>query len=151
MSAICVAESTAGVVVVRKEESSVTCVPCVFAERMVDRGESAPQVVDRHRALTTQVGLQIGHQQGAGHSLARDISQYQRQVAFAELQKIVVAPHPLPELGCSRRYTQASSSPVIFAERAALAPLGQFPFHGPLGDPLPSAPPSFRQDVCSLE
>ena len=53
MSTIRVAESAAGVIVVRKKESRVTCVPSVFAERVVYGGEGAPQVVDRHGALTT--------------------------------------------------------------------------------------------------
>src|SRR6516162_9512644 len=96
MSAVHIAESAAAVVIISKKESRVTGIAGVFAERVVDRSECPPQIVDRDRTLTSQVGLQIGHEQGARHSFARDISQHQRQVAFTELYKIVVVPAHCP-------------------------------------------------------
>src|SRR6516162_5491662 len=57
---------------------------------MVYGSEYSSKVVGVHRALTAQIGLQIGHQQGARHSFTGNVSHHQRQTPLPKLKKVVV-------------------------------------------------------------
>src|SRR5579863_1133964 len=101
MSTIRIADLAAGVIVIGKEESGVTGLVGTLVEQAVDRVEQLWQVVNRHRILTAQVGLEIGHQQCTGKPLPRDIRQYQAKAPRRQLQKVVIVPAHLPCLNAA--------------------------------------------------
>ena len=83
MSAIHIAQTTAGIVVIGKEQRGVTAVTAVLIEQLIHGLEQSRQVVQGYGVLAAQVGLEIGHQKSAGYPLARDVRQHQRQPAGA--------------------------------------------------------------------
>src|SRR5580698_8553469 len=101
VSAVRVAQLAAGVVIVRKKQSRIAGCVGALVKQVVYGSEHPRQIVNRHRVLTAQVGLEIGHQQRSGKSFARDICKHQAQSLRGQLEKIVIIPTYLPRLNAT--------------------------------------------------
>ena len=93
-----IAQTAGGIIVISKEKRCVTAVTGAFVEQAVHGREQLPDVFECHRILATQVGLQVGHQEGARYPLARNISQHQRHTSGPQLKEVVIVATYLPSL-----------------------------------------------------
>ena len=103
MPAVRVAQAPGSVVVFGEEERGVGALVGILVKELVHGTQQALGFVEGDRALAAKIRLQIGHQKSRGHSLARDIGDYQPEAPAAQVEKIVVIAAHLAGLDASAR------------------------------------------------
>src|SRR5271169_1884421 len=101
MPAIGVAQASRLIVVFREEKRGIGAIGRVLTEEAVDRAQETLRFFDRHGALTAQIGLQIGHEESGGNSLAGDVADYQAKPLPVQSQEIVVIAAHLESLNAA--------------------------------------------------
>src|SRR6266852_2028212 len=98
MSTVSVAQALRLVVIFGKEEGGVGVVGGVVIKQFVDRSQKSLRVIPCNRALASQVGLQIRHQQSAGDSLTCNVAEHQADPLPAQVAEVVVIAADLASL-----------------------------------------------------
>src|SRR5271165_5447426 len=120
MAAVGVAQAAGLIVVFGKEERSVGAVGRVLAEEAVDRLQQPLRFFDRHGALTAQIGLQIGHEESGGNSLAGNVADYQAKPLLAQSQEIVVIATHLAGLNAASCVIQGFQGRQMLGKESSL-------------------------------
>ena len=90
MAAVGVTETACGVVVLSEEQGGESAVGSVIAKELVHGAQEALRLIESDGALATEIGLQIGHQEGGGDALSGDVADDEAETAAAETQEVVV-------------------------------------------------------------
>ena len=92
--------------------------------------EQAFGIVECERTLATQVGLQVGHEQGGGDALAGDVADDEAELVLAEIEKIVVVASDLAGREAQAGVFEGLGLGMDLGEQAGLDLLGDFQFLG---------------------
>src|SRR6185295_14612266 len=130
MATIHIAEATSSIIVFRKEQRRVRAFGRVLIKEPVNRTEEPLQFVNRDRALSAQVGLQVGHQEGGGNSLSRDVPNHKSNPATTQIEKVVIITADLPGLNTYTRVVQRGKRWQRLREKPGLHLLCDFQFLG---------------------
>jgi len=66
-----------------EEEGGERAVGGVLGEELIDGFEDALRLIEANGALTADVGLEIGHQEGGGYAFAGDVADDQTEAIGA--------------------------------------------------------------------
>src|SRR5258708_38491659 len=98
MPTVGIAQPARAIVVLSKKERGVRTVGGVVIKQLVDRAQKTLRVVPCEGTLTAQVGLQVGHQQGARNPFPGNVAEHQPESFLAETEEVIVVPSDLASL-----------------------------------------------------
>src|SRR6266550_1899254 len=98
MPTISVAQALCSIVVLGKEERSVSVVGSILVKKLVDRSQESLRLIQCNSALAAKIRLEIRHQEGRRDAFPGNVADYKPDSISAEIKKIVVITADLASL-----------------------------------------------------
>src|SRR5690349_5446817 len=129
MPAIRVSQPPCLVIIFSKEESRVSIIGCILAEKPIYREQEPLRLLQCERregaapvccALVVQVCLQIGHQESRRGPFPANIADHQPQPLSTEIKKVIVVPAYVASLDADTRIVETRHVRLPLREKSCL-------------------------------
>ena len=130
MAAVGVTEKPGAMVELGEEERGVGVGIGVLVKKPVDQMEHLVRMLDGIDALAAEIGLDVGHQQGGGDSLPRDVAGNEGNAFGAEVEEIVIIAADGTGLHANPGVVQSRDGRQALGEKTSLDLLRDFEFLG---------------------